>query len=508
MAARRRSRILSGIFTVLLLGGAAVGVAVLVSRHRSTSTTAPTASVLKAVAVTGGDLVKTDKASGTFGDTDGVQVLHRIEGQSPLANTVSASPSSSSSSSNRNNGGGNQTPAGIAAVDIAAVDIAAVDVLAAPPGGTTTTSPCPPGDTTTTTADPTSTTGATTTTEETTSAEVTTSTEPASTETTSPGPGTTAPRNNCGGGQSGGVGGGATAAGRTSGRGSTGVAGASGGTSSSNTRVTQMVTSIVTVGRTVDNGDTLYTVDGRPAIALLGALPAWRTLSTTSTAGLDVQQLEQSLVALGYDPDKTVAVDTTFDAQTKAMVKRWQQGVGLDVTGSVTLGSVVYIPAARSVRSVTAKVGDAVSDGSPMLLLAGRSQQVVIDVPTGDESLVVPGLQVTLAGGGTGTVSVLRSADESGTVVVQAIIVPDKPLDGVDEGATVSVTLSTLVVPNALIVPSDALVSHLDGSYAVQVQQPDGSLAWKTVQIVAVVGSKTAISGDGIAAGLQVMVPV
>ncbi|MGZ4772085.1 MAG: peptidoglycan-binding domain-containing protein, partial [Ilumatobacteraceae bacterium] len=136
----------------------------------------------------------------------------------------------------------------------------------------------------------------------------------------------------------------------------------------------------------------LYTVDGSPVVALDGALPAWRSLSTASSDGADIAQLEASLVALGYDPAQKVTVDNHFDSATKTMVKAWQTGLGVKATGTVTLGTVVFLPTSTTVSAVARQVGDQVSDGDSVMTLATPTQQVLIDVPTGDEAKVVPGL--------------------------------------------------------------------------------------------------------------------
>ena len=60
------------------------------------------------------------------------------------------------------------------------------------------------------------------------------------------------------------------------------------------------------------------------------ALPAWRSLSVDSEPGPDVTELELSLVAFGYDPAGDVTVDQTYDDATKAMVERWQRGLGVE----------------------------------------------------------------------------------------------------------------------------------------------------------------------------------
>ena len=69
------------------------------------------------------------------------------------------------------------------------------------------------------------------------------------------------------------------------------------------------ITRITPEGRTRSAGDVLYRVGQQPVVLMDGALPAWRSLSAGAENGADVHQLEENLVALGYDPDGTVGVD-------------------------------------------------------------------------------------------------------------------------------------------------------------------------------------------------------
>jgi len=251
----------------------------------------------------------------------------------------------------------------------------------------------------------------------------------------------------------------------------------------------------------------LYTVDGAPVVALDGALPAWRSLSTTSDDGSDVAQLEASLVALGYDPDLKVTIDDQFDSATRTMVKAWQQGLGVETTGTVTLGSVVFLPSSATVSDVAQAVGDTVGDGDTMLTLATPSQEVIIDVPAGDEAQVVPGLEVGI-GNVQGTVSRLRSANRDGSVVVEAVVTPATPIDKATNGSTVKVTLTLQNEAGVLIAPAESLVSRLDGTYAVQLQTADGTTKWLTVELLGVSGGNVAIRGAGLAEGTVVLLPL
>ena len=87
---------------------------------------------------------------------------------------------------------------------------------------------------------------------------------------------------------------------------------------------------------------------------------------------------------------------------------------------------MVFLPAATTVSGVARAVGDTVGDGDAVLTLATPTQEVLIDVPAGDEAQVVPGLEVKI-GQVQGAVTRLRSANRNGSVVVEAVIAPAAP---------------------------------------------------------------------------------
>ncbi len=267
-----------------------------------------------------------------------------------------------------------------------------------------------------------------------------------------------------------------------------------------------MITSIAATGSPIANGHVIYTVDGEPVVALHGNQPAWRTLESGVDDGPDVRQLEQSLVDLGYDPDATVTIDDSFDGDTEAAIERWQEGLGVDPTGTVELGSVVFIAADTTVTAQLAAVGDDVTDGTAIVSLAGSSLHVVIEVPTELQTIVTPGLDVDIAGT-AGVVSVLRSAERDSTTVVQALITPTAPLDD-PTGTVVAVRLEVTSAIGATIVPAEALVSRLDGTYAVQVGSPDGPHEFLPVTVLAVSGGDVAVQSDQLDEGMAVLVPV
>ena len=507
-AARRKSLVGWVAFIAVV---AAVATTVIIATRHNRAAAPLAAPVLKTATVTAGNLSTSERIDGTLVMSASIAVLHRIEGQTSSAvPTAGTGAGASTASSNR--------PAATTSNTVKAAAFGGQIPLCDPNGSgpATTAAPNPSG----TTIVPVSTTTSSTTTTPTTTTPTTTTspnsgtTDPSATTTsvtTTTAPCATPPSTAPATTVAGGAGGGGSRPGAGSGGAGVGGAGVGGGSpaggSAASSRVSQTVTNIVRAGTPIGLGDVIYRVDNQSVVALGGALPAWRSLSTSSTDGPDVQQLESSLVAMGYDPNHKVTVDNHFDSATKAMVELWQTGLGETATGTVTLGSIVFIPSPTTVLDVTAKVGDAVSDGSKIVTLAAAAEEVVFVVPPADQTHVTPGLSVTV-GDTTGTVTTLRSATRNGAVTVEAVVTPTAPIKGASNGATVAVTLAFDNVTGVLLVPAQALLSRLDGTYAVQVKAADSTTSFVTVEYLGVSGLTAGIHADGLAAGATVLVPV
>ena len=117
------------------------------------------------------------------------------------------------------------------------------------------------------------------------------------------------------------------------------------------------VTSIVSGGDTVDAGTVVATVDGAPVVAMIGDVPEYRDLSTSSSDGADIRQLESNLVQLGFDTDHKIVIDEEFDSATKAAVTAWEDSLGLDGDGKISAGELVFVPGRLLVDTVSATVG-------------------------------------------------------------------------------------------------------------------------------------------------------
>ena len=497
------ARTIVSVSLLALVAAAAIGV-IVVTRDDADATPAAAPAVTKQIALERGDITVSESVDGTVEEADTISVLHRIEGQvSSTLNKQTDATSTTDDPSEPNDvfatGAVSAVPAGLMSLDATTTATTTPTVSSDTSFAQTSylTSADPPADTTTpaTSTAPTDTVADTSVPPETTSPIDTT--VPTTTTPADPAPVATPPTGSGGAAPGGGLQPGGFSA-------PAGGAGTNTATTS-NDAVGQMITGVAAVGTPIDSGDVLYTVESQPVVALSGALPAWRTMNSSSDDGADIAQLEAALVALGYDPDGEVTVDATWDSDTTAMVKLWQQGVGTDDTGKVMLGSVVFIPHSGAVASTSVVVGDDVYDGDTVLELTGSVQQVIIEVPTELLADVTPSMRVDIAGT-AGTVTRLRSADTDNGVTVQAVISPDTALD-LEAGSTVKVTITYDLATDQLVAPTDAVVSRRDGAYAVQTLDDTGAHAFVAVEIVAVSGNRTAITGDGLHESTVVFVP-
>jgi peptidoglycan hydrolase-like protein with peptidoglycan-binding domain len=122
-------------------------------------------------------------------------------------------------------------------------------------------------------------------------------------------------------------------------------------------RLSGTFTWLPSAGATIGRGGTLFRVDNLPVVLMYGTLPAYRALKQGVSAGPDVAELNRNLIDLGYDPDGAIGDVEDFGAATAAAVRRWQKAEGLEETGEVELGRVIFAPSARRVTTVHVTLG-------------------------------------------------------------------------------------------------------------------------------------------------------
>jgi hypothetical protein len=119
-------------------------------------------------------------------------------------------------------------------------------------------------------------------------------------------------------------------------------------------RLNGTITWLPAEGDVIDRGGRLFAVDGQPVVLMYGDVPAYRDLASGVSDGPDVKQLESNLDALGFDPG---SVDDHFTSTTAEAVAGWQDSLGIESTGEIELGRVVFMAGARRVTSLSVPLG-------------------------------------------------------------------------------------------------------------------------------------------------------
>jgi peptidoglycan hydrolase-like protein with peptidoglycan-binding domain len=317
------------------------------------------------------------------------------------------------------------------------------------------------------------------------------------------------------GGSSGGDGGDSGGAGGGSGGGG-GDDGGSGGGGSSGT-----LTRTARPGSVVRRGGVLYWVDGDPVLLMYGSTPTYRTLTDGIADGPDVEQLEENLAVLGFDPG---IVDEEFTSSTTSAVEDWQESQGLEETGQVELGRVVFFPSARRVGARKTAIGSALAEGGEVLDTTSTRRVVKVELDVAKQSFARrgDGVRVTLPGGATvrgritrvGHVAHAKSGsggggmgDDSGDQeLVVDVTIALRSARGTRryDQAPVSVALASEQRRNALVVPVEALLARRGGDYAVELA---GSGRRVPVRTGLFADGQVAVAGQGIHEGTRVRVP-
>jgi peptidoglycan hydrolase-like protein with peptidoglycan-binding domain len=277
-------------------------------------------------------------------------------------------------------------------------------------------------------------------------------------------------------------------------------------------------TKLPKVGDVIAVGKVLYWVNGKPVILLSGAAPVYRALAQNDE-GDDVKQLNTALVALGYATrSKLDPASTKFGLQTYYALKKLQKAVGLDQTGQLPLGQVVFVPAnAIRITKVTGVEGASAGPNQTALEASSTERQVKVDIRASQQTTVEVGDEVTISlpngrstPGVVSSVGKVAAKDSEGNVTVEVLIRPGRPQEtGQLDQAPVQVSIVVETVKDVLSVPVNALLAMAGSGYAVEVVGPDG--AHRLVRVETGLFDNSAgrvqVTGDGLTAGQNVVVP-
>jgi hypothetical protein len=275
------------------------------------------------------------------------------------------------------------------------------------------------------------------------------------------------------------------------------------------------VTWLPAVGRIVRQGQTLYRVDGSPVLLFYGSTPAYRDLRT-GESGRDVRQLNAALVALGYGDGELDPTSDEFTWRTQVAVEKLQDDRGFDQTGTLTLGTVVFLPTAIRITAVSATFGAPVAAG-PILTATSTRHQVAVKLDAAQQTEVKVGDRVTITlpsgretPGRVSSIGSVASAGESGTKTIDVKIrLLHQAAAGRLDQAPVGVLITTARVAHALVVPVSALLALAGGGYAVEVVNAAGvhRLVPVSLGLFDDADGLVQVSGSRLRAGQHVVVP-
>jgi hypothetical protein len=281
------------------------------------------------------------------------------------------------------------------------------------------------------------------------------------------------------------------------------------------------VTWLPKAGHVVLQGQVLYRVDDAPVVLLDGATPAYRDLAEGAT-GADVAQLNHDLVRLRYvDRSQVDSAWDEFNWATTAGVERLQKHLGVDQTGKLSLGQVVFLPTAARVTTLRAGLGAPAS--GPVLQASATARTVSVALDPDLQSEVTAGDRVTIAlpDGSTtpgrvtsvGKVASVSSNNSGGsdtgpTVPVQIRPTNPKATGSLDQ-ALVEVAITDHTAHDVLAVPVSALLARAGGGYSVEVVAGDGTHRLVRVHLGLFddAAGMVQVSGAGLAVGQRVVVP-
>jgi hypothetical protein len=270
-------------------------------------------------------------------------------------------------------------------------------------------------------------------------------------------------------------------------------------------------------GDVVSQGQPLYHVDGAPVVLLYGPTPVYRSLQAGVTDGPDVAELNWDLIALGYLSYSNLSSLDDFNWATTSALEQLQAALGVSQTGALVAGQAVVLPGAVRVDSVSATLGAAAAPKQPIMTATSTARVVTVNLDAAQQGLVKVGDQVQISlPNNTSTpatvsaVGGVATPSSSGPATVQVIITPtDAAATGTLDQAPVQVAITTATVDHSLVVPVNSLLALASGGYGVEVVDPGGHrrLVAVSLGLFDDADGLVAVTGNGISAGMRVVVP-
>jgi multidrug efflux pump subunit AcrA (membrane-fusion protein) len=241
---------------------------------------------------------------------------------------------------------------------------------------------------------------------------------------------------------------------------------------------TPVVTRVdVTVGDRIAFGQSVLEVQGRPVIVLEGGFPPWRDFTSGMSAGIDVDQLQQSLAGLGLYEGP---IDGILSPATKEAIQRMYSSAGYQAPSTIGDDQVVlpvselwFVPAGEwVVNAADVEVGDLLLPG--LVEIGSTDVAVSLTVPESVVPELTVGDTLTLFNAEAAFETSIRGIvsfvpGEGGDSVVTVTVASDIP-EGFRLATRSLVVLASTGAP-VMIVPSSAVFYDADTTYVNVVRQ-------------------------------------
>ncbi|WP_419925785.1 peptidoglycan-binding protein [Candidatus Poriferisocius sp.] len=273
-------------------------------------------------------------------------------------------------------------------------------------------------------------------------------------------------------------------------------------------------------GEVLDVGRTLFEVNSYPVVLLRGDRPMYRPFQGQMEDGPDVEQLEQALADMEIPGWEEMTVNENFTPVTEDVVQEWQNRLGVDETGMIDMGFVVFIEEPFRISSVNVSVGQQLGPQAAAFSVTGQYQEIVSNIDPGDAEIVneMDEVEVELPDGrvSPGVVSevarVAKRLPNSQTgglgdpTIEVIIILLDEEASARFDAAPVKWTITKQVTPDALVVPASALIATVDGGFSVEIVA-DGATTLAPVEVGTFVDAFVEITDGNLNVGDQVRIP-
>jgi peptidoglycan hydrolase-like protein with peptidoglycan-binding domain len=227
------------------------------------------------------------------------------------------------------------------------------------------------------------------------------------------------------------------------------------------------------------------------------------------TTGADVLQLQEALIAIGFDADGALVADGTFTPETTQAVLAFQAATGLETDGVIDFGEIVFIPGPAQVIEQLTALGDS-TDGSVVSIASGdpttgndilQLERALVDLGhDADGALIADGTYTLETNQAILDFQAATGMETDGIINLgEVTFLPDqvhitnqlatKGSSVVQGTPLLGISLSEKVVTMALPAEDQGV---LDVGEAVSVELPDNTLVPATVVYV----SQTAIPGQ------------